>query len=71
MKQNQILPPFKIHCCPYEHNDLCSKKWNAKFIDHKIICNCECHKKEMLDEKRSLSNIINSPSAKSGEYEYN
>lgn len=33
------------------------------------ICNCHRHKKEMLDENRSLSNIKNSPSVKSGEYE--
>ena len=45
----------------------CHKIWNGLGFD--IICNCNCHKKKMLDEVRSLSNITNSPSVKSGEYE--
>ena len=38
-------------------------------LDEEKICNYNCHKKWMLDESRSLSNIKNSPSVKSGEHD--
>ena len=59
MNQNQILPPLEVHSCPFKHNDLCSRIWSAKFINHKIICNCICHKKLVLGRDESLPNTIN------------
>jgi len=41
----------------------------ANHLDKEETCNRLCHKKQMLDESRSLSNIKNSPSVKSGEHD--
>ena len=71
MNQKQILPPLEVHCCPFKHNDLCSRKWSAKFINHEIICNCECHNKKLvLGKDESLPNTCNSPHKRNGEYVY-
>ena len=71
MNQNQILPPLEVHNCPFKHNDLCSRKWSAKFINHEIICNCECHdKKTVLGRDESLPSTYNSPLTRDGEYVY-
>ena len=64
---NLVLIDFKSKQCKVTQHDECPKRW--KGLSFEIICNCSCHKKvEMLDENRSLSNITNSPSVKSGEY---
>jgi hypothetical protein len=59
MNQKQILPLLEVNCWPFKHNNLCSRKWSAKFINHEIICNCECHKKLVLGRIESLPNTIN------------
>jgi hypothetical protein len=68
MNQRQILPLLEVNCCPFKHNNLCSRKWSAKFINHEIICNCECHKKQVLGKVESLPNTCNSPNKCDGEY---
>jgi hypothetical protein len=70
MNQKQILPALEVNCCPFKHNNLCSRKWSAKFINHEIICNCECHRKMVLGRDESLPNTINSPLNRNGEYVY-
>jgi hypothetical protein len=51
MNQKHIHPSLEVNCCPFKHNNLCSKKWSAKFINHAIICNCECHRKLVLGKE--------------------
>ena len=70
MNQKQIFPSLEVNCCPFKHNDLCPRKWSAKFINHEIICKCECHKKQVLGRVECLSNICNSPNKSDGEYVY-
>ena len=71
MNQKQILPLLEVNCCPFKHNNLCSRKWSAKFVNHEIICNCECHnKKIVLGKSSSFPNTINSPLNRNGEYVY-
>jgi hypothetical protein len=70
MNQKQILPALEVNYCPFKHNDLCSRKWSAKFINHEIICNCECHRKQVLGRDEALPNTLNSPLNRNGEYEY-
>ena len=50
MNQKQTLSLLEVNCCPFKHNNLCPRKWSAKFINHEIICNCECHRKLVLDK---------------------
>ena len=54
MNQKQILPLLEVNCCPFKHNNLCSREWSAKFINHEIICNCECHNKKIVLEKDNI-----------------
>ncbi|MGH9981220.1 MAG: hypothetical protein ACRD6U_06680 [Nitrososphaeraceae archaeon] len=59
---------FNSKYCKNGIHPQCYGKWTG--LGYEVICNCICHKKMMLDENRSLSNTINSPQVKSGEYEY-
>ncbi|MGI9012486.1 MAG: hypothetical protein ACR2F1_15050 [Nitrososphaeraceae archaeon] len=40
---NKQIPPFEVYSCPLGHNDMCPKKWKNRYIDHIIICYCNCH----------------------------
>jgi hypothetical protein len=67
MNQKQILLPLEVHCCPFKHNDLCPRKWSAKFINYERICNCECHNKKTVlgRDENLLPNTINLSSSRS------
>ena len=43
VSMEESILPWQIHSCPFEHNEKCARKWNCKFIDHQIICYCNCH----------------------------
>lgn len=41
---NPQCPPFEVYFCPIGHRHLCRRRWKNRFINHLIICNCDCHK---------------------------
>lgn len=39
-----ILPDLTMQMCPFSCSVVCERIWTNRIIDHKIICNCNCHK---------------------------
>ncbi|HZI70843.1 MAG TPA: hypothetical protein VFD60_06745 [Nitrososphaeraceae archaeon] len=40
-----FLPDLVVNICPLGCNGACAKIWTNENTEHRIICNCECHKK--------------------------
>ena len=59
MNQKQIPPSLEVNCCLFKHKDLCPRKWIAKFINHEIVCRCQCHREMVLGRVERLPNTIN------------
>ena len=39
----QPIPSWEVYACPLGCNEKCPKRWKNRFIDHDILCVCECH----------------------------
>jgi hypothetical protein len=46
--QEITLPDLIVNACPLGCNQDCSKKWTNKTIRHRIVCNCQCHRKKRI-----------------------
>jgi hypothetical protein len=53
--------------CKNKNHFLCKYQWEG--FGFQIVCNCECHKKQVLGRVENLSNTCNSPKS-DGEYEH-
>ena len=53
--------------CKKENHFLCRHQWEG--FGFQIVCNCECHKKQVLGRVENLSNTCNSPKNDGG-YEH-
>ena len=63
----KILPDLFITKCPDCFN--CVRVWTNSLFNNSIICNCKCHRKQVLGRDESLlPNTIHLPS--SGDRDY-
>ena len=62
----KILPDLLITKCPNCFS--CERIWTNSLFNNRIICNCECHGKQVLGRDENQPNTIGPPSSGDGDY---